>query len=45
MHSGSKALPDGIVFRTSNLEMRPFWDSGINHVCEICFATHPSIVY
>nr|WIL59983.1 nodulation protein [Melilotus officinalis] len=32
MHSGSKALLDGTVAtRTSNLELRPLWDFGINH--------------
>ncbi|RZB76179.1 uncharacterized protein LOC114379588 isoform X1 [Glycine soja] len=25
---GSEALPEGIIARTSNLEMRPLWDSG-----------------
>ncbi|KAJ1385716.1 hypothetical protein SESBI_41459 [Sesbania bispinosa] len=29
--SGSEALPEGIVARTSNLEMRPLWDSGIDN--------------
>ncbi|XP_061376003.1 uncharacterized protein LOC133318076 [Gastrolobium bilobum] len=29
--SGSEALPEEIVARTSNLEMRPLWDSGINN--------------
>jgi hypothetical protein len=44
-HSGSKALPNGIVAtRPSNLEMRPLWYTGINHVCEVCAATHPFIV-
>ncbi|QCD76417.1 hypothetical protein DEO72_LG1g36 [Vigna unguiculata] len=30
---GSEALPEGIIARTSNLEMRPLWDSGKDHVC------------
>ncbi|XP_024637232.2 putative disease resistance protein At4g11170 isoform X1 [Medicago truncatula] len=34
IHSGSKALPYGIVARKSNFEMRPFWYSCTNHVCE-----------
>ncbi|RHN58716.1 putative TIR domain, winged helix-turn-helix DNA-binding domain-containing protein [Medicago truncatula] len=29
--SGSKAFPAGIVARKSKFEMRPLWDSGINH--------------
>ncbi|KAK7284050.1 hypothetical protein RIF29_13801 [Crotalaria pallida] len=29
--SGSEALPEGIVAKTSNLEMRPLWDSGIKN--------------
>ncbi|KAG2396400.1 uncharacterized protein LOC124843540 [Vigna umbellata] len=28
---GSEALPEGIIARTSNLEMRPLWDSGKDH--------------
>ncbi|KAI4298919.1 hypothetical protein L6164_032428 [Bauhinia variegata] len=30
--SGSEALPEGIVARTSDLEMRPLWDSGVPKV-------------
>ncbi|KAK4254481.1 hypothetical protein QN277_009859 [Acacia crassicarpa] len=29
--SGTEALPEGIVVKTSNLEMRPLWDSGVNN--------------
>jgi len=29
-------LPEGIIARTSNLEMRPLWDSGKDNVCEMC---------
>ncbi|CAJ1963802.1 unnamed protein product [Sphenostylis stenocarpa] len=28
---GTEALPEGIIARTSNLEMRPLWDSGKDH--------------
>ncbi|KAI4296154.1 hypothetical protein L6164_036136 [Bauhinia variegata] len=30
--SGTEALPQGIVVRTSNLEMRPLWDSGVPRI-------------
>jgi len=44
-HSRNKALPYGTVAaRTSNLEMRPLWDFGINNACEICAATQSVIV-
>lgn len=41
---GSKESPDGgIVAGTSNLDMQPLGVSDINHVCEICASTNPSI--
>ncbi|OIV95721.1 hypothetical protein TanjilG_01515 [Lupinus angustifolius] len=36
--TGSEALPEGIVAKTSNLEMRPLWDSGIKNR----ISKHPS---
>ncbi|KAH1149201.1 hypothetical protein GLYMA_16G001100v4 [Glycine max] len=34
---GSEALPEGIIARTSNLEMRPLWDSGKDNAYKSSF--------
>ncbi|KAJ0010708.1 hypothetical protein Pint_33080 [Pistacia integerrima] len=34
---GTEALPQGIVAKTSNLEMRPLWSSTMKLVCEAIF--------